>query len=283
MLNDYRRHILASSAKFSEFDHKGTGRDDLNVDITNCTFLFLELKFFKAKINMTILVEIKNLSKKFNDNILLDDISFKLNKGEVTTLIGQNGAGKTTIAKIILGLETYDSGNLYIADQITIGYVPQILDLSFNMPITVCYIIELLAGKKNYSKALLMECFPEFEQLKNKDLAQISGGQLQKLLLAGTIISQPELIILDEPTQFLDVTSQQEFYALIGKIKTRLGITVFMISHDLFTVMKNSDQVICLNKHVCCTGKPAELYDDDNFKHALSEIGFYVHHHDHKH
>ncbi|MDR0329792.1 MAG: metal ABC transporter ATP-binding protein, partial [Rickettsia sp.] len=93
----------------------------------------------------------------------------------------------------------------------------------------------------------------------------------------------PDLIILDEPTQSLDVTSQQEFYRIINQIKKRLNITIFMVSHDLFTVMKNSDQVICLNGHICCSGKPNDLAQNQDFLNTLSSIGFYVHHHDHKH
>jgi zinc transport system ATP-binding protein len=102
-------------------------------------------------------------------------------------------------------------------------------------------------------------------------------------VLAGTLVSKPDLVILDEPTQYLDVTSQQEFYKSLNKIKEKTGLTVFMISHDLFTVMKNSDQVICINSHVCCVGKPNDLHENTDFRNALSEIGLYIHSHDHKH
>ncbi|GAB4168362.1 MAG: metal ABC transporter ATP-binding protein [Rickettsiaceae bacterium] len=232
---------------------------------------------------MTILVELKSLSKKFANHVLLENVSFQLNKGEITTLIGQNGVGKTTIARIILGLEPYDAGGLHIAPNLSIGYVPQNLDLSSNMPITAQGLLEVLAGKKIFEQDLVFSYFLDFGKIKDKDLTEISGGQLQKLLLVGTIMRKPDLLIFDEPTQFLDVASQQEFYRMIGRLKNELGMTIFMISHDLFTVMKNSDQVICLNKHVCCSGKPAEIDNNANFKNALSEIGVYIHHHDHKH
>ncbi len=232
---------------------------------------------------MQALIEFKSIYKRFDKKILLDNVSFSLNKGEITTLIGQNGAGKTTIAKIILGLESSDAGELIITDNISIGYVPQSLNLNFNMPMTAYGLLEVLSGKKDSVLDLNLPFINDIEQIKNHDLSEISGGQMQKILLAGTIMSKPDLIILDEPTQFLDVTSQQEFYQMIGKIKNELGITIFMISHDLFTVMKNSDKVICLNKHVCCSGKPSEINSNDVFKDALSEIGVYIHHHDHIH
>ncbi|MCF8494162.1 MAG: metal ABC transporter ATP-binding protein [Rickettsiaceae bacterium] len=232
---------------------------------------------------MTPLVEFKSLSKKFGNHTVVEEISFKLNKGEITTLIGQNGVGKTTLAKIILGLESYDSGELIIAKDLRIGYVPQSLDLSFAIPMTVKGLLEILSHHKTISEDFALSYFVDFDEIKNKDISEISGGQLQKILLAGTIISKPDLIILDEPTQYLDVVSQQEFYKMLAELKNKFGITIFMISHDLFTVMKNSDQVICLNGHVCCSGKPTDIDSNSAFKNALSEIGVYIHTHDHKH
>lgn len=232
---------------------------------------------------MTTLVELKSLSKSFHNKTLVDNISFKLSKGKITTLIGQNGAGKTTLAKIILGQESYDSGKLTIKPDIKIGYVPQKLDLNLNMPITAKGLLKFLALNGLDYNLINLEEFIGYNKIKNKDISSISGGELQKILLVGTLMSKPDLLILDEPTQYLDVSSQQAFYRILGELKEKLGITIFIISHDLFTVMKNSDQVICLNKHVCCSGKPTELDTNPDFKNALSEIGVYMHKHDHKH
>jgi zinc transport system ATP-binding protein len=232
---------------------------------------------------MTTLVEFKSLSKSFQGKVLVDNISFKLNRGEITTLIGQNGAGKTTLAKIILGQELYDNGELILQPNLRIGYIPQKLDFGFNMPLTAKGLLKTLAPNGIDYELINLEEFIGYNKIKNKDIANISGGELQKLLLVGTLMNKPDLLILDEPTQFLDVTSQQEFYLILKGLKERLKLTIFMISHDLFTVMKNSDQVICLNKHVCCSGKPADLDTNADFKNALSEIGVYVHNHDHKH
>lgn len=234
---------------------------------------------------MNTLVELKSLSKSFAGKLLVDNVSFKLNKGEITTLIGQNGTGKTTLAKIILGLEGYNKGELIIRDKLKIGYVPQKLDFGFSMPLTAKDLLKTLAPGKNINQISDIDLtdFVHYQKIKNIDISQISGGELQKLMLAGTLMNNPDLLILDEPTQFLDVTSQQDFYRLLGSLKEKLGLTIFMISHDLFTVMKNSDQVLCLNKHICCTGKPTDLDNNIDFKNALSEIGVYIHKHDHKH
>ena len=229
------------------------------------------------------LVEFRSVTKSFETKLLVDDVSFKLQQGEITTLIGQNGAGKTTIAKIILGLEKPTKGLVVINKGLKIGYAPQKLDFTFNMPLNAEGLMNILAPNGIDKEILVLANFIDFDDIRKTDISELSGGQLQKLVLAGTLVNKPDLVILDEPTQYLDVTSQQEFYKSLNKIKEKTGLTVFMISHDLFTVMKNSDQVICINGHVCCIGKPNELSSNTDFRNALSEIGLYIHSHDHKH
>ena len=229
---------------------------------------------------MNILVEFDGIYKYFGKTLLLDNISFAINKGDIVTLVGQNGVGKTTIAKIILGLENYDAGKLSIEKNIKIGYVPQSLSVNDAVPMTVEYFFALLTNKIAYDQAILDSYFPEFNALRNHDISFISGGQLQKLFLISTIITNADLIILDEPIKSLDIISQQEFYRLVRRIKSEFAVTFFMISHDLLNIMKHSDQVICLNKRVCCTGKPTDIQNNPEMQNALSEIGFYLHHHD---
>jgi len=234
------------------------------------------------------LIEFRNVSKYFGQKVLLENISFAVNQGNLTTLIGPNGAGKTTIAKLILGLEKPSSGKIITKPNLKIGYVPQKLDYGAELPITVESFLQLLAPKQSRfvaANSVQKEIgnLIDLDNLRKHDISNLSGGQFQKLILSATLLNNPDLIILDEPTQSLDVTSQQEFYQAINEIKKQLKITIFMISHDLFTVMKNSDQVICLNKHVCCSGKPNDLTNNKDFLDTLSSIGFYIHHHDHKH
>lgn len=229
------------------------------------------------------LVEFVNVSKSFNQKSLLSDVSFTVKKHEITTLIGPNGGGKTTIARLILGLDQATSGRVVIAPCSKIGYVPQKLDLSPDLPITAEKFLNLLAKDYNSKDYQNIKDFIDVEKYKNHDISDLSGGEFQKLLLAATLLNNPDLIILDEPIQFLDVSSQQEFYRIINQIKNELKLTIFMISHDLFTVMKNSDQVICLNGHICCSGKPNDITQNKELLTTLSSIGFYTHHHNHKH
>jgi len=232
---------------------------------------------------MSILVRFSNVSKNFGAESLIDNVSFTIKKGVLTTLIGPNGAGKTTIAKLMLGLEKPSSGNITISSKLKLGYVPQNLDFDQTLPINAEKFLSLLApneAKQGYGDFF---DFSDFDNIKHKDISVLSGGQLQKLLLVATLLNKPDLIILDEPTKSLDAMSQQEFYRLIECIKKEFNLTIFMISHDLFTVMKNSDQVICLNHHICCSGHPNDIAKNQDFLNTLSTIGFYVHHHDHTH
>ncbi len=229
------------------------------------------------------LVEFQSISKSFGNSLLVDNVSFKLKQGQITTLIGQNGAGKTTIAKIILGIEKPTNGKILVKPSLKMSYAPQKLDFNFNMPLTSEYLIKTMSPNGINEDVLALIDFLDFESIKNTDISDLSGGQLQKLVLTGALVNGADLVILDEPTQYLDVASQQEFYKSLNKIKENTGLTIFMISHDLFTVMKNSDQVICINKHVCCIGSANNIEQNLEFKNALSEIGFYVHNHDHTH
>ncbi|HJD64755.1 MAG TPA: metal ABC transporter ATP-binding protein [Rickettsia endosymbiont of Diachasma alloeum] len=232
---------------------------------------------------MQPIIEFNNVSKKFGNKLPINNVSFTVKKNNITTLIGPNGAGKTTIVRLMLGLEKPTSGEIIIDPKLKIGYVPQKFNLSSDLPITVKKFLDLLAPNNPASDIREIHSFIDLERLKDQEISTLSGGQFQKVVLASSLLSNPDLIILDEPLQSLDVTSQQEFYQLISLIRKKLDITVFMISHDLFTVIKNSDQVICLNGHICCTGTPNAITPNSDFSNALSSLGFYTHHHDHKH
>lgn len=232
---------------------------------------------------MSILIEFCSVSKNFGKKSLIDNISFSIKRGDLTTIIGPNGAGKTTIAKLILGLEKPSSGNVNITSKLKIGYVPQALDFDQSLPMKAAKFLALLSPNVDHERDSYLLHFADFDNIKNEDISVLSGGQLQKLFLVTTLLNKPDLIVLDEPIKSLDVISQQAFYQIIERIKTEYTLTVVMISHDLFTVMKNSDQVICVNNHICCSGHPSDILRNKDFVETLSAIGFYAHHHDHNH
>lgn len=227
---------------------------------------------------MNPIISFHKVSHSYGTNLTIDDVSFDLMPSTITTLIGPNGAGKTTIAKLLLSLEQPLSGSINIAVK-NIAYAPQIMHLNYDIPISAQNFIETISIK--YKPSLLQDKimhFMRYNEICNKQISILSGGQMQGLVVASALLSSADLIILDEPTQALDVSKQQEFYALIKLIRDQLGTTIFVISHDLFTVTQHSDQVLCLNHHICCKGTPTHTIVQD-----LEGISLYSHSHDHNH
>ncbi|MCF8462484.1 MAG: metal ABC transporter ATP-binding protein [Rickettsiaceae bacterium] len=225
-----------------------------------------------------------NISKSFNGNRVkvLEDISFSIKKNNITALIGPNGAGKSTIAKLILGIEKPTEGLIEHCIESNFGYVPQKINLAINMPISVKGFIDVMASTsttgEQYEKILV---FARIEQLLPKQLHTLSGGQMQRVLLAGNLLNKPNFIILDEPTQGLDVETTNDFYLLLEQVCNDFDTTIFIISHDLHAVIKKADKVLCLNNHLCCEGKPDGSKIDKT--HLPNNISIYHHNHDHIH
>jgi zinc transport system ATP-binding protein len=235
------------------------------------------------------IIKFEKIYKNFNSKPALEDINFSINKGEILTIIGPNGAGKTTIAKLALGIEKPTSGKITTKKKIVIGYVPQKLEINPNLPLDVKSFLEILSGKdslnqEEYRTALEVSML-EIDIFQSIDT--LSGGQIQRLLIAAAILRKPDLLILDEPLQGLDINGQANFYNIIESIRQKYQAAILMISHDLFTVMKKSSEVVCLNKHICCRGTSADLVDQDKYLRVFGiesqNIGIYKHAHDHSH
>jgi zinc transport system ATP-binding protein len=226
---------------------------------------------------MSNLVTFQAVSKHYNDKVIIDNVSFALDRKTITTLIGPNGAGKTTLAKLLLGIEEPNRGKI-IRNTNKLTYIPQKIQLNNNLPLDVASFMQYLAGK-NIEEINEVIDFADLQSLAEKQIRTLSGGQLQRVFLAAAILSKPDLIVLDEPTQGLDMQGQNDFYQLLSYIRDKHNIAIFIISHDLHTVIKNADEVLCLNHHLCCSGIPDKDQPDSN----LSQIGAYTHHHDHKH
>jgi zinc transport system ATP-binding protein len=234
------------------------------------------------------LVKLTNISHNYEATEVLKDINLEILSESITTVIGPNGAGKTTLAKIIVGIENPGKGTLYRKKGLKVSYIPQKLALDKNLPLDINSFLELLSQGQS-TKSQIKEALKEvaLEKPLNISVHTLSGGQFQKLMLAAALLNNPELIVLDEATQGLDVTSQANFYKIIERIKTEYKCAVFMISHDLFTVMSRSEKVICLNKHVCCKGMPSQIIDNPEYIKMFGRkediLSIYSHNHDHSH
>jgi zinc transport system ATP-binding protein len=215
-----------------------------------------------------------NISYKRNNNFILSDISFKLHAGEIITIIGPNGGGKSTLAKLIIGIIHPSHGRIIKKNDLKIGYMPQSINLNILVPITVKKFLSFY-GNEIFS-ADNIEKILEISSVNNilhKQIYCLSGGELQRVLFARVLLRDPELMILDEPVQGLDVSGQKKFYSMIDQIRSEFKKSVIMISHDLHTVMSSSDNVMCLNKKVHCSGMPKEIKSDKLYQNLFSTAG----------
>jgi zinc transport system ATP-binding protein len=224
---------------------------------------------------MKSIVEFQHVSKSYGEQVVIDDVGFCIESATITTMIGPNGAGKTTIARLILGIDSPTSGKILRTSNKT-AYVPQKISINTSLPMDVKSLVKYLSGTSASDISKVIE-FAKIDSLADKQISQLSGGQLQRVFLGIGLLSKPDLIVLDEPTQGLDIQGQQEFYEIIAGVRDKTGAAIFMISHDLHAVMKSSDKVLCLNHHICCEGKPGVGHKE------APQVAIYSHHHDHNH
>ncbi|MEJ6710531.1 MAG: metal ABC transporter ATP-binding protein, partial [Amylibacter sp.] len=201
------------------------------------------------------LVEAKNLSVSLSGAEVLHGVDLTLTAGEIVTVVGPNGSGKSTLLRSIIGVVPLSHGTISTKPELRIGYVPQKLLIDPTLPITVARFLGL---PQPAAQSAIIAALDRagVRDLKERQMALLSGGQVQRLLLARALFSNPELLILNEATQGLDQAGSAAFYAQIETIRTELGCAILMVSHELHVVMAVSDRVICLNGHVCCEGAP---------------------------
>jgi zinc transport system ATP-binding protein len=240
-----------------------------------------------APFDRNALISARGLGVTRHGRELLTGIDLDICEREIVTLIGPNGAGKTTLVRVLLGLERPDRGHVLRRKDLRIGYVPQRFDVDAVIPMTVERFL-ILGGKETPDRAAAILAEVNASSTRHQQLSQLSGGELQRVVLARALLRAPNLLVLDEPVQGVDYSGEAELYNLIGRLRDDRGFGVLLVSHDLHIVMARSDRVICLNRHVCCSGVPetvaqhpayVRLFGDE----AARAFAIYRHHHDHSH
>lgn len=233
------------------------------------------------------LIAAEHVCVRFGADEVLHDISLQVSAGEIVTILGPNGSGKSTLLRALLGILPVAEGRILRQAGLRIGYVPQRLMVDKTMPITVRRFLSLPTRVTDLDAAEVLARVGMTGQ-GAEQMTALSGGQLQRVLLARALLGQPQLLMLDEPTQGLDQQGEASFYRLIEEVRTATGAAILMISHDLHVVMAASDRVICLNGHICCEGTPRVVSTAPEYR-ALFGLGaegalaLYRHQHDHDH
>ena len=234
-----------------------------------------------------LLLRAEDISYTQGKRLILDHVSFELRRAQITTIIGPNGAGKSTLTNIVNGLISDYSGKIERIPKLRIGYLPQKVYVNTLMPLSVERLLRLTrqSSTVEIEQALAQS---EVAYLRQRQVRSLSEGELKRVLLARTTLGKPDLIVLDEPTAGVDVSGEIRMYQLIGELRDQLQCAVLLVSHDLHLVMSQTDQVLCLNQHLCCSGLPESVSQHPEYlalfgQQASKSIAVYAHHHDHEH
>jgi zinc transport system ATP-binding protein len=233
------------------------------------------------------LLRLSGLTVRFGARAALDRVDVAVRRGEIVTVIGPNGSGKTTLVRAALGLITPDQGEVTRAAGLRIGYVPQQLGVDRTLPLTVRRFLAMSgATSRQEHQRALAEVGVSYAL--DDPFQALSGGEAKRVTLARALLRAPDLLVLDEPTSNVDVAGQAEFYDLIRGLRDRHDCGVLLVSHDLHLVMRATDTVVCLNGHVCCSGRPDSVSRDPEYlalfgPRVAETLGVYAHDHDHSH
>ncbi|MDD9331230.1 MAG: metal ABC transporter ATP-binding protein [Wolbachia sp.] len=217
------------------------------------------------------IIKIESLTLAYNNRKVLDNINISVKRGDVITILGPNGGGKTSLVKAVSGINKNYTGDITFAGNIKISYMPQNFSINNLMPITVEYfLLNNFTTKLKKNQSIIEEIIElvGISSILKHQVSEISAGQTQLLLLARCLVIEPDLIILDEPVSAMDINARAKFYDIINKIVKKRLVSIFMTSHDLQSVVPCSDYIICINNSIYCQGKPDEIVENK----TISEI-----------
>lgn len=240
-----------------------------------------------ARVPHEVVVKVTGAGVKRGERWLVEGVDLTIRRGEIVTLIGPNGSGKSTTAKMVTGVLKPTAGTVERTGSVTVGYVPQKLNIDWTLPLTVRRLMTLTGRYSAGAVASALEAVG-IAHLADDEVQHLSGGEFQRALLARAMIRRPDLLVLDEPVQGVDFNGEVALYDLIKQIRDETKCGVLLISHDLHVVMAETDTVICLNGHICCQGSPQSVARSPEYlelfgARAAATLAIYQHHHDHTH
>lgn len=233
------------------------------------------------------LIQARGVCVHYGGRRVLFDIDFTINRGEIVTLVGPNGSGKTTMLRALLGVVAPSAGSVMRKAGLQVGYVPQHLHIDPGLPLPVRRFLSLPKRRSAADMAAVLDRVG-VPDVAGQNMSTLSGGQFQRVLLARALLMKPDILMLDEPTAGLDQPGVASFYRLIDDVRRDTGCAVLSVSHDLHVVMSASDRVVCINGHICCEGTPNVVRAAPEYR-ALFGMGtggalaLFQHQHDHDH
>lgn len=234
------------------------------------------------------LLSVEGVSLALAGTAILSEVSLAVQPGRIVTIVGPNGAGKSTLVKLALGLVTPDRGQIRRAPGLKIGYVPQSLAVEPTLPLSVRRFLAMAAPRASRAEQEVALERVGAGHVLGRQVNRLSGGELQRVMLARALLRRPRLLALDEPVGGVDMAGQAEIYDLIAALARDDGAGVLMVSHDLHVVMAATDEVVCLNRHVCCAGHPEAVSRHPEYlalfgAKVAASLAVYTHVHDHEH
>ncbi len=208
--------------------------------------------------NSDPILEVKNLSVAFNGEKVIEDLTFRVDEGEVLAVIGPNGSGKTTLFRALLGLVRYEGKISSRYDKTNFGYVPQRLSVDRDLPLSAGEFLRL----KEHSASEIHETIGRThfsENLLTRRIGLLSGGEFQRLVISWALLGAPRVLLFDEPTAWIDIAAEESIFHLLHELRREKNLTVLIISHDLNVVFREASSVLCLNKEMICHGHPREV------------------------
>ncbi|MBL4620795.1 MAG: ATP-binding cassette domain-containing protein [Immundisolibacteraceae bacterium] len=208
-------------------------------------------------------------------NQLLADVDLSIDPKQIVSIIGPDGAGKSTLIRVMAGLQNTTSGIVERQPDLRLGYVPQQLTIPKNLPLTTQQFLQLNRPAKNQPMETTNSKNPDplaINALRSRPLQALSGGEMRRVLLARALAGSPQLLLLDEPTAGVDLIGQVEFYQLLASIRDQYNCAIVIVSHDLHFVMSATDRVLCLDQGlVCCHGAPEEVSEHPEYQALFGE------------
>jgi zinc transport system ATP-binding protein len=209
--------------------------------------------------NDNYILKVSNLTVEISNKPIINNLDFKIKRGITLAIVGPNGAGKTTLFRALLNLVPYN-GKIEWNGKTKIGYVPQVLAVR-DIPISVREFLSLKNESESDIKAVLASVGLDSEEIVDKSLATLSGGQMRRVLIAWAIVDKPDVLLFDEPTSGVDLDSEEAIYGMLRKLTAKNKITLLLISHDLHIVREYSDYALALNKCVVFFGESKDVMD----------------------